>query len=95
MHVLKILQREASAEASEGSEAASQIPGTRDQARVQRKDFELDVTESPPTGDQMRSILEYVGAKRAGDLVKGAKGEAEAMRRVMDSGETFVRPVVS
>jgi len=84
MRVLQLLQR-ASAETSADTEAAPQ----------QRKDFELDVTESTPTGDQMRSILEYVGAQRAGELVKGAKGEAEAMRRVLDSGESFVRPVVS
>lgn len=84
MRVLQLLQRASSADPSTDTEAASQ-----------RKEFELDVTESAPTGDQMRSILEYVGAQRAGELVKGAKGEAEAMRRVLDSGESFVRPVVS
>ena len=50
--------------------------------------------EDPPTGDQLRSILEYVGPRRAGDLIKGARGEAEAMRKLQENGESFVRPVV-
>lgn len=95
MRALALLKR-AFPEASEPAPAsAPQVPDTSDQARVQRKNVELEVTEEPPTGDQMRSILEYVGAQRAGDLVKGALGEAEAMRRVRDGGASFVRPVVS
>lgn len=95
MHVLNLLHRAAADASDGGPDAAAQIPDTSDQARTQRKDFELEVTEQPPTGDQLRSILEYVGAQRAGDLVKGARGEAEAMRRVAGSGESFERPVVS
>lgn len=71
------------------------MPDQSDQSKAQRTEFELDVTEDPPTGDQLRSILEYVGAKRAGELVKGAKGEGEAMRKLRENGESFIRPVVS
>lgn len=39
--------------------------------------------------------MEYIGAKRAADLVKGAKDEADAMKRLREDGENFKRPVVS
>lgn len=63
--------------------------------KVRREEFELNVTEDPPTTDQLRNILEYVGARRAGDLVTGARDEAEAMRKLKENGENFQRPVVS
>lgn len=90
--VLNLLKK-ISAEASEPPQQ-TQIPDHNEQSKVQREDFELDITEQPPTGDQLRTILEYVGARRAGDLVKGAKGEGEAMRRLTENGESFTRPVV-
>ena len=62
---------------------------------MERTEFELNVTEDPPTSDQLRTILEYIGAKRAGDVVKGAKNEADAMKKLRESGENFTRPVVS
>ncbi|KAI9871005.1 MAG: hypothetical protein M1830_003541 [Pleopsidium flavum] len=91
--VLNIL-KQTSAEASEPA-THTQAPDHSGQSKVQRTDFELNVTEDPPTGDQLRSILEYLGASRAGELVKGAKGEAEAMRKLQENAETFIRPVVS
>ena len=64
------------------------------QNKAQRNEFELDVVEDPPTSDQLRSMLEYIGGKKASDLVNGARDEADAMRKLRDSGESFVRPVV-
>lgn len=55
----------------------------------------MNITEDPPTSDQLRTILEYVGAKRAGDVVKDAKDEADAMKKLRENGENFKRPVVS
>jgi len=56
----------------------------------------LDVTEEPPTSDQFRTILEYLGGgKRVGELVEGAKDEAEAMKRLKENAKAFRRPVVS
>jgi Protein of unknown function (DUF1687) len=54
----------------------------------------LDVTEGPPTADQLRSILEFVGASKAGDLVEGAADEADAQRRIRLNGSSFKRPTV-
>ena len=44
--------------------------------------FEIDVVEAPtvPTADQFRSILEFVGPGRVGDIVKGAHYNGEALK---------------
>lgn len=66
------------------------------QNKVERMEFELDVTEAPPTTDQLKSILDYLGgAGAASKVIKGAQDEADAMRRLKADGETFERPVVS
>ena len=88
------LLKQVSAHASEHS-TEDQASDHSHQNKLERTEFELDVTEDPPTSDQLRSILEYVGAKRAGDVVKGAKDEADAMKKLRENGENFKRPVVS
>ncbi|KAI9863124.1 MAG: hypothetical protein M1813_003944 [Trichoglossum hirsutum] len=72
--------------------------GTRDQAsdsstQTGGQEFELNVTEEPPTGDQLRSILEYVGTRRLGEIVRGAKDEADAMRKLQQNSENFQMPL--
>ena len=62
---------------------------------MQRTEFELNVTEDPPTSDQLRSILEYVGGRKAKELVEGSKDERDAMRRLAQDGSKFMAPVVS
>ncbi|EDN08542.1 DUF1687 domain-containing protein [Histoplasma capsulatum] len=74
-----------------------------------RSEFELNVTEEPPTPDQLKSILDYVGAgvggdvakarggavmAMPGDLVQGARNRLDAMRRLKEDGSRFTRPVV-
>lgn len=71
---------------------ASDHSGQND--HVQREPFELDVTEAEPTLDQLRSILEYVGAGKVGSLVKGATSEGDAMKILKQSADAFQRPVV-
>ena len=62
---------------------------------MQRTAFELNVTEDAPTKDQMRTILEYVGGKKASQLISGARDEADALKKLGEDGEKFQRPVVS
>jgi hypothetical protein len=64
------------------------------------------VTTSPPTTDQLHSILEYIspvsgtggqGQKAVygvGELVKGAKDAEDAVKKFKEDQERFVRPVV-
>jgi hypothetical protein len=64
------------------------------QTQPKRQEFEIEVTEDPPTQDQLKSILEYIGAQNAGTIIKGARDEADAMRKLKENSESFQRPVV-
>jgi arsenate reductase-like glutaredoxin family protein len=81
--------------------AQSVAHATEDQAsshhaqnKAERTEFELDVTEEPPTSDQLKSILEYLGGS-PGKVVQGASDESDALRRLKADGNTFQRPLVS
>ncbi|KAI9786417.1 MAG: hypothetical protein M1839_006877 [Geoglossum umbratile] len=77
----------------QGSTNASEA-ATKDQtAQKVRPEFELHVTEDPPTSDQLRSILEYVGAKRVGEIVRGARNESDAMKKLKEDSENLQRPL--
>lgn len=65
------------------------------QNKAEHNEFELDVTEAPATGDQLKNILEYLGPGAAGNVIRGAKDQADALRRLEKDGEVFQRPVVS
>jgi arsenate reductase-like glutaredoxin family protein len=82
--------------------AQSSATATEDQASdhssqnksVTRDPFELEITEATPTPDQLKSIFGYIGAGKAGALVKGAASESDALRKVQEDGDAFNRPVV-
>ena len=65
------------------------------QNKLQRTEFELNVIEDPPTTDQLRTILDYIGAKRAKDLVEGATDTENAIRKFKQDSGKFKAPVVS
>ena len=81
--------------------AQSQAHATEDQAsdhssqNSYRDPFELDITEAPPTKDQLKSIFEYVGDIKAAQLVKGASSRSDALIKLQESPDNFLRPVVS
>ncbi|RYP22189.1 hypothetical protein DL765_001837 [Monosporascus sp. GIB2] len=60
----------------------------------QRPEFELNITEDPPTTDQLRTILEYVGKNKISSVVNGASTENEALKKFKESADNFKRPVV-
>ena len=62
---------------------------------TQRADYDLDVQEATPTGDQLQSILQYVGPGKAGTVVQGARDVTDAMEKVKRDGGLFNRPLVS
>ncbi|KAF2434732.1 hypothetical protein EJ08DRAFT_724013 [Tothia fuscella] len=68
--------------------------GTKDQANQEHVEFNLDVQEGPPTGDQLNSLLEYVGSKNAGKLIVGARDTSDALAKLKEDAELFQRPVV-
>ena len=66
------------------------------QSKLERVEFDLDVTEEPPTADQLKSIIDYLGGPEAASkVIRGAQDESDAMRRLKADGETFERPLVS
>jgi hypothetical protein len=77
-------------------------PATEDQAsdhsgqtKPQRSEFDLNITEDPPTPDQLQTILDYVGQTGVSSLVKGATSPTDALKKFKQSHDAFQRPVVS
>lgn len=64
------------------------------QNKVQRSEFQLDVTEDPPTPDQVKSILEFVGSGKVGSVVQGASSVSDAVSKLKNDQKAFQRPVV-
>jgi Protein of unknown function (DUF1687) len=87
------LLKQASATATELA-TEDQASDHSHQTNANRQPFELNITEDTPTPDQLKSILEYVGAQRAGTIINGARDEADAMRKLKENAENFQRPVV-
>jgi hypothetical protein len=82
-------------------EANAKVTATEDQAsshpvssKPERTEFNLDIQESEPTADQLKSILEYVGTSGAGTVVSGARNANDAMRKVKEDASLFQRPLV-
>lgn len=81
--------------------ATASATATEDQAsdhsaqdKVQRDDFALEVVETPPTSDQLQTMLSYAGGKKADALVTGATSPSDALKKLKESGDLFKRPVV-
>ncbi|CAI7568411.1 unnamed protein product [Penicillium palitans] len=96
--------KQASATASETA-TEDQASDHSTHSKQQRGEFELEVTTSPPTTDQLRSILDYIssvsGVGGPGDkvtygvaeLVKGARDAEDALKKFKEDNENFVRPI--
>jgi hypothetical protein len=76
-------------------------PATEDQASdhsaqtssPQQTEFQLEITEDPPTPDQLKTILEYVGNSSIPFIVKGANTENEAFRKLKESIDNDTMPL--
>lgn len=96
MRVVTLL-KQASAHASETAtedQASDHTVQTEQVPSSRREPFDLNITEDPPTSDQLQTILEYVGTSGIATIVKGASTQAEAMRKFRESHDNFQRPVV-
>ncbi|KAL9106647.1 MAG: hypothetical protein Q9227_008367 [Pyrenula ochraceoflavens] len=93
MRALALL-KQCSAQASETA-TEDQASDHTHQNKIQRSSFELDVQEDPPTSDQLRSVLDYLGGDgKAGQVVKGASGLSEALQQIKQNNDAFQRPVI-
>lgn len=93
VRVLTLL-KQVSAHASETA-TEDQAADHTAQNKLQRTEFTLDVTEEPPTTDQAKSILEYIGVQNTGKLVEGAMSESDAMKKLREDSKKLKWPVVS
>ena len=82
-------QVSANAQSAATEDQASDISGQK-----RRDPFELNVTEEPPTTEQMQTILEYVGPNIVSKIVKGAHDHKDALKKFKQSQESFQWPVV-
>jgi replicative superfamily II helicase len=88
------LLKQASAQAAETATEDQASDHSHQTFQIKREPFELDITEAPPTADQLSSILEYVGAGKAAQLVKGASSQSDALKKLKETPDNFVHPVV-
>ncbi|KFY91546.1 hypothetical protein V500_04614 [Pseudogymnoascus sp. VKM F-4518 (FW-2643)] len=87
------LLKQASATAGETAtedQASDHAQQTKNSVETQ---FELNVVEDPPTPDQLKSILEYVGANGAGKVIQGATSEKDALTKWKKDSGSFQRPL--
>ncbi|KFY22095.1 hypothetical protein V493_06864 [Pseudogymnoascus sp. VKM F-4281 (FW-2241)] len=87
------LLKQASATAGETAtedQASDHTQQTIDSVETQ---FELNVIEDPPTPDQLKSILEYVGANGAGKVIQGATSAKDAFTKWKKDNGSFQRPM--
>ncbi|KAM3506842.1 hypothetical protein MY11210_007391 [Beauveria gryllotalpidicola] len=63
------------------------------QTKPGREPFELNITEDPPTTDQVQTILGYLGPGGISKVIKGARDEKDALKRFKESKENFLRPL--
>lgn len=87
------LLKQVSANASSGA-TLDQASDHSAQTTPIREQFELNITEDPPTDDQVKTILEYVGTSGIPKVISGANTEKDALRKFKESKENFIRPVV-
>ena len=90
---VKTILKQVSAEVSETA-TVDQAAEHSHQNKGQRTEFELDITEEAPTGDQLRTILEYIGESKAPQIVDGAKDTEDAIKRLKADAKRFKAPVV-
>ncbi|KAK1978729.1 thioredoxin-like protein [Colletotrichum cereale] len=93
VRVANILKQVSANAASGATEDQASDHSVQTNPKKSRADFELNITEDPPTADQVKTILEYVGQSRISSIIKGASTEQEAMRKFQQNSESFQRPV--
>merc|ERR1711939_540204 len=71
--------------------ATAQSSATEDQASDHDNQSRLQKT--PPTPDQLTSILDYLGPSKAGTVVEEATGTSDALRKFNAKQQAFQRPV--
>jgi hypothetical protein len=89
--------RTASANATETSTIDQASDHSAAHTASPRGEFELEVTEEPPTNDQLSTILDYLQTKgvKPSAVIQGASTKQDALKKLKEVGDQgFIRPVV-
>ncbi|EQL00899.1 hypothetical protein G6O67_001895 [Ophiocordyceps sinensis] len=87
------LLKQLSANAQAGPTTDQASDNDSSQAKATREPFELNITEDPPTTDQVQTILEYVGTSGVSRIINGARDNKDALERFKKNKDSFLRPV--
>ncbi len=74
------LLKQASAAAATGA-TEDQASDHTHQTNKQREEFELNITEDPPTEDQVKTILEYLGPNKISSVFRDVQSNDDALRK--------------
>ncbi|KAF4124744.1 Protein of unknown function (DUF1687) [Geosmithia morbida] len=85
--------KQASANASTET-TIDQASSTSAQDAPKRDPFELNITEEPPTEDQVQTILGYVGQGGISRIIKDARDEQDALKKFKLNKDSLLRPLV-
>ncbi|KAI0883807.1 DUF1687-domain-containing protein [Annulohypoxylon maeteangense] len=91
--VAKLL-KEASASGTAAANASDSAPSDQTQSKRLSRVFELDITETPPTADQLETILDYVSKDQISKVIQGATTKKDALERFRRNASTFSSPLV-
>jgi Protein of unknown function (DUF1687) len=92
IRVASLLKQASAAAASVATE--DQASDYTSQMQKRTEEFELNITEDPPTVDQVRTILDYVGQDKISSIFKGVQTKDAALKKFSTNPDTFQRPVV-
>ncbi|KAI1097728.1 DUF1687-domain-containing protein [Jackrogersella minutella] len=56
--------------------------------------FELNITETPPTVDQLRTILDYANNDQIPQIIEGATTKKDAILKFKQNASSFGAPIV-
>lgn len=87
------LLKQASANVQAGA-TIDQASDHTSQNNAAREPFELNITEEPPTNEQVQTMLEYVGKQEIPEIIKGARDQKDALKKFKENKDSFLRPVV-
>ncbi|KAK1641437.1 thioredoxin-like protein [Colletotrichum phormii] len=93
VRVVNLLKQVSANAAAGATEDQASDHSVQTSPKKSRADFELNITEDPPTADQVKTILEYVGKSKIPSIIKGASTEQDALKKFQQNAEVFQRPV--
>ncbi|KAI0894166.1 DUF1687-domain-containing protein [Annulohypoxylon nitens] len=91
--VVKLL-KEVSASGTAAANASDASANDQTQSKRLNRVFELEITETPPTADQLQTILDYLSKDQISQVIKGATTKKDALEKFRQNAASFSAPLV-